>query len=64
MFEVYVSLTNMYWLMCVMQSQKVRNIGKILCNLSGEEHKTLIDNLHNDESGTESKSTIQYEYCY
>ena len=51
MFELYVSLTNMYWLMCVMQSKRVRNIGKIFCNLSGEEHKTLMEKLQRDESG-------------
>ena len=51
MFELYVILTNMYWLMCVMQSQKVRNIGKILCNLSGEEHKNLMEKLQRDELG-------------
>ena len=51
MFELYVSLTNMYWLVCVMQSHKMRKLDKILCDLSAEERKTLMEKLQNGESG-------------
>jgi hypothetical protein len=51
MFELYVSLTNMYWLVCVMQSHKMKKVDKIISNLSAEEHKILIEKLQNDESG-------------
>ena len=60
MFELYVSLTNMYWLMCVMQRKRVRNIGKIFCNLSGEEHKTLMEKLQRDESSEKKVINIYY----
>ena len=51
MFELYVSLTNMYWLMCVMQSHKMRKLDKFLCDLSVEERKCLMKKLQKDESG-------------
>ena len=51
MFELYVSLTNMYSLMSVMHSKKMRKLDKIFCNLSVDERKILMEKLHNDESG-------------
>ena len=45
----------MYWLMCVMHIQKMKKLDKILCNPSVEKHKTMMQNLHRDDSG-ESKS--------
>ena len=50
-FELYVSLTNMYFLVCVMQSHKMKNLDKILSYLRPEERKILMENLHKDESG-------------
>ena len=50
MFELYASLTNVYWLMFVMQSQKMRKLDKISCNLSVEEHKILMEKLQMDKS--------------
>ena len=51
MFELYVSLTNMYWLVCVMQNHKMRKLDKILSDLSVEECKSLMEKLQNDQSG-------------
>jgi hypothetical protein len=51
MFELYVSLTNMYWLVCVLQSHKMRKLDKILCDLSAEERKSLMEKLQKEESG-------------
>jgi hypothetical protein len=51
MFEQYVSLTDMYCLVCVMQSHKMMKLYKILSDLSVEEHKSLMERLQNDESG-------------
>ena len=51
MFELYVSLTNVYWLLCVMKMQNMRKLDKIFCNLSVDERKILMEKLHNDESG-------------
>ena len=36
MFELYVSLTNIYWLVCVMQSHKMWKLDKNLSDLSAE----------------------------
>jgi hypothetical protein len=51
MFELYVSLTNMYWLVCVLQSQKMRKLDQIICDLGVEEHKSLMEKLQKEESG-------------
>ena len=51
MVELYVSLTNMYWLVCVMQGHKMRNLDNIIFYLSAEEHKSLMEKLQNDELG-------------
>ena len=32
-FELYVSLTNMYCLLCIMNSQKMMNLNNIISNL-------------------------------
>ena len=48
LFELFVNFTNMYWLMCDMQSQKMRNIDKIITNLSPKERKTLMERLQRD----------------
>ena len=50
MFELFINLTNMYWLMCDMQRQKMRNINQIICNLSAEKLKTLMEKIQRDES--------------
>ena len=55
MFELYVNLINMYWLICDMQSQKMRNRVKDLCNLSEKYCKCLMKKLQRDES-SESKN--------
>ena len=60
MFELYVILTNMYWLMCVMQSQKLRKVDKIFCNLSIEEHRTLMEMLQNDKSGEYKRNPYEF----
>ena len=63
MFELYVSLTNMYWLVCVMQSHKIKKVDKIVSNLKAEESKIIIEKLQKDESG-EWKNIIQYEFFF
>ena len=50
-FELYVSLTNMYCLLCIMQSQKMMKLDKIISDLGLEECKSLMEKLQNDESG-------------
>ena len=50
LFELFVNFTNMYWLMCDMQSQKMRKFDKFLTNLCQEECKTLLERLQRDES--------------
>ena len=60
MVELYVSLTNMYWLVCVMQGHKMRNLNKIISDLSVEERKILMEKLQRDESG--EYNTIQYDF--
>ena len=51
MFELYVSLTYMYWLVCFMQSHKMKKGDNIISNLSAEEHKILIEKLQKDKTG-------------
>jgi hypothetical protein len=51
MVELYVSLTNMYWLVCVMKGQKRRKLDNTISYLSEEEHKILMEKLQRDESG-------------
>ena len=41
----------MYWLMCDMQSHKMRKLNTFLINVSGEERKMLMEKLQMDESG-------------
>ena len=50
-FELYVSLNNMYCLMCIMQSHKMTKLDKIISDLGPEEHISLMENLQKDESG-------------
>ena len=50
-FELYVSLTNMYCLLCIMQSHKMTKLDKIIYDLGPEERKRLMEKLQNDESG-------------
>ena len=61
MVELYVNLTNMYWLVCVMQGHKMKNLDNIISDLSVEESKILMEKLQKDESG-ELKNTIQYDF--
>ena len=49
--SLYVSLTNMYCLLCIMQSQKMRKLDKIIFDLGPEECKSLMEKLKKDESG-------------
>ena len=50
-FELYVSLTNMYCLVCITQRHKMTKLDKILSNLRPKERKNLMEKLQNDESG-------------
>ena len=50
-FELYVSLTNMYFLLCITQSHKMTKLGKIISDLGPKEHKTLMEKLQKDELG-------------
>ena len=50
-FELYVSLTNMYCLLCIMQRHKMMKLNKIIFYLGLEEHKSLMEKLQKDESG-------------
>ena len=50
-FQLYVSLTNMYCLLCIMQSHKIMKLDKIISDLGPEERKILMENLQRDESG-------------
>ena len=50
-FELYVSLTNMYCLLCIMQSHKMTKVDKIIPDLGPEEHKILMEKLQMDETG-------------
>ena len=56
-FELYVSLTNMYCLLCIMQSHKMTKLDKIISDLEPEECKSLMEKLQKDES-SEWKNTI------
>ena len=44
-FELYVSLTNMYFLLCIMQSHKMTKLNVIIYDLRPEEHKSLMEKL-------------------
>ena len=44
-FEIYVSLTNMYCLLCIMQSHKMTKLDKIISDLGPEERKCLMEKL-------------------
>ena len=48
-FELYVSLTNMYCLLCIMHSHKMTKLDKIIFDLGPEEHKILMEKLQKDE---------------
>ena len=48
-FELYVSLPNIYFLLCIMQSQKMMNLDKIISDLRLEEHKILMEKLQKVE---------------
>ena len=50
-FELYVSLTNMYCLLCIMQSHKMTKLDKLIYDLRPEEHKNLMEKLQKDELG-------------
>ena len=50
-FELYVSLTNMHCLLCIMQSHKMTKLDKIISDLGLEERKSLMEKLQKDESG-------------
>ena len=56
-FEIYVSLNNMYFSLCIMQSHKMTNLNMIIYDLGLEERKILMEKLQKDESG-EWKNTI------
>ena len=42
-FELYVSLTNMYFFLCIMQSHKMMKLDKVISELRLEEHKSLME---------------------
>ena len=48
-FELYVSLTNMYCLLCIMHSHKMKKLDKIISDLGPEERKSLMEKLQKDE---------------
>ena len=50
-FELYVSLTSMYCLVCMMQSHKMLNLDKSISDLRPEKRKSLMEKLQKDESG-------------
>ena len=50
-FELYVILTNMYCLFCIMQRHKMTKLDKILSNLRAKEHRSLMEKFHKDELG-------------
>ena len=50
-FELYVSLTNMYCLLCIMQSHKMTKLDKVIYDLGPEERKSLMEKLQKDEAG-------------
>ena len=50
-FELYVILTNMYFLLCIMQSQKMMKLDKVISDLGPEERKILMEKVQKDESG-------------
>ena len=50
-FELYVSLNNMYCLMCIMQSHKMMKLDKIIFYLGPAERISLMEKLQKDESG-------------
>ena len=41
----------MYFLLCIMQSQKMTKLDIIIFDLGLEEHKSLMEKLQKDESG-------------
>ena len=45
MFKLFVNFTNVYWLMCDMQIQKMRKLDNILTNIGPKEHKTLMEKI-------------------
>ena len=50
-FELYVSLNNMYCLLCIMQSHKMTKLDMIIFDLGPEERKSLMEKLQKDELG-------------
>ena len=62
-FELYVSLTNMYYLLCIMQSHKMTKLDKIISDVRPEECKILMEKLQKDESG-EWKKYYQYNMSF
>ena len=48
-FELYVILTNMYCLLCIMQSHKMTKLNNIIYDLGLEEPKILMEKLQKDE---------------
>ena len=50
-FELYLSLINMYCLLCIMQSHKMMKLDKIISDLGLEERKSLMEKFQKDESG-------------
>ena len=56
-FELCVSLTNMYCLLCIMQSHKMMKLDMITSDLGPEECKSLMEKLQKDES-SEWKNTM------
>ena len=55
--KLYVSLTNMYCLLCIMQSHKMTKLNKIISDIGPKERKILMETLQKNES-SEWKNTI------
>ena len=51
-FELYVSLNNMYCLICIMQSHKMTKLNKIISDLGPKERISWMEKLQKtDKSG-------------
>ena len=50
-FELYVSLTNMYCLVCIMESHKIMKLDNIISDIRIEERKSFKEKLQKDKLG-------------
>ena len=50
-FEIFVGLNDVHWLTCVMQSKSLKNLDKVVCNLSAKKCKISMETFQIDELG-------------